>query len=1030
MTYLQSTLNYITNSDTDDRNKLNHSLNTVYNYSQTQWSPELHDVLIYIIKCSIDHQREIYNDILYYNNITLKLNKLDHFKEFITTIMFNLGMLLNNCLITEYTKKAKCISYCRECWDSLLDILDTFQKENLFLYYYSMEEIYEICRVHNFSHLFSEYCKKSDKLIKDVNIIPLINKQLDVATHFRQSFLVNQSTNILESIKAGDGITTVLERGDKIIRDRLLSYISSNPIIPYSNLKNIGITHINHLIDIVECWDYVDILIDPNNKIVTFCVKEIRIKTKNNEVYDRMKSELLHELKSKMENNTIQLHATKRSTDERIENSKHRENMEEKRKEEVVTLIKTDSLRDVLKMKLEHGDELDNQKTEEDIILHAQVMLRRQKTRDKDRHAKEWDKTNWSIKLSYAINLPSIFHRYEEVYKERKDNYSKLQDNFHNEMRDNWSKRKMKQEKLLSFNIPEGKMRTNRDLIIYGLPIIEKLKSDKLIRTIKRRIKETMATDVDAEIEIKLVFNGDKSKEFAFLFHNNALDISNALDDTKLTESSRYVLNTIHGDAIDNVLNLVETYTPPPRIAIDIDENPYNFIDRNACNAFICATDKELTLHTNLYQTIGQKNAVSSDNTLVSDANFTAFDLSGIYMYSIHKNKVTLYSGKLLSPFSYFEIIDVRSVIFSYDSYYIAIYNGYNIYIYDISIHKLIHQLSKCSNSFKFSASGRYFAHYINETLEIVDLHTNKVDILYSIKNWDISPLSDIVVYLKYDDKSKFTSINVSSLNNVKIPTLTKFIVHDTKGTEIILNPNKNEMLIIFNHKNSIFQYYNLDDLSTQVLDIIAKYLQIQWEPMTSRLGLIDAQNRFGILTDSLAEIVYVKTQSVKQMFWSPTGKFVTLSNLLERDNIEIVDTSIMKVISTIQLKHCSRVSWDPTGRFIVLATLRTFSKTQNMCKIYTYQGDLIWERSYITLCHFQWRPTCKKLLEMDKLTDIPEIIGGKKCNSKLGKLLKDIKSQEMELVSASSDTITVEKLRKLREYRSIMNHISITSTI
>ena len=163
-----------------------------------------------------------------------------------------------------------------------------------------------------------------------------------------------------------------------------------------------------------------------------------------------------------------------------------------------------------------------------------------------------------------------------------------------------------------------------------------------------------------------------------------------------------------------------------------------------------------------------------------------------------------------------------------------------------------------------------------------------------------------------------------------------------------------------------------------------------------------------------------------KQLFWSPTGEFLVLANFFESDTVEIIDTNQCKNCNStviILFKYCSHVEWDPTGRFITLASLSTFSKSYNGCKIYTFQGDLVWEQNYQKLNNFRWRPVHEKLVKPNKSTYILEIIKGKKKNSKLNNLLKDIQTKEEKLRVTSQDNCSTDRIAKLLNYRSILSY-------
>ena len=1028
ISYLQESLNYTTKTSIDEKDKLQRLLKDVYGYSYKHWSPELHKIMINIVEYSIVYQRNIYNDIDYYNYITRKTDKQSYFNKVVVLLLERLNQLLNDGFsVGLYTQKAKYILYSCECWGIVLDIMDITKENNELLFCYIIKSIYDTCKLYNLLYIFYEYCNKASRVRKTNNTLSLFYKQLEVATYFRESTIIKRTISDIEYIKNTFNIPHTFNYYNNLEYLKTVNYVSTYPIKHDAiiSFEELGITNSSQLIDFIESNKYnsIDIKINPIKKTLSLC--SLKKCIDNTHIYQQNKYLLIQEVKRRLEENSIQLRYTQQSKQreqERIEaeNLKHQKIIKEKLirdnkiKAELEELKKVESLKEILKKELDDSDELDQHNNEEDVLIKAQLLLKRQKENERVEYLNQWNEKNWSTKLSYINTLPKLY----KVKERHAQDFVKVQQNIQIESQNKWELLNEKKEKLVSFNIPKGRLQTSQDIIVYGLPIIDKSKESKLIGVIKKKIKERIAI---IDIDIKLVFEKEESKEFAFLSHSNALEISKALDN--LMFDRKHVLHTIYGKMIEELLNMTQVHTPKPTIAvINFNIEPYDHITEDACNTFICTTGKELIKYTNMYQTFGQKDAVIEESNTSNESLFTSFDKDGIYMYSIFKDKVVLYTGRDLDVFSYFELTDIKKVIFSSNSNYIAMYDGYRIFIYNISLHELKYKITKCSISFNFSMSEKYFIHYNNEKLDIINLHSSTTLHIDKVKSWNIDYHSDTLVYFIQDEGSRPGFINTIDLDNIKDTLLTKPIYKVT-DVSFVMNPFKNEFISILKRNDSsyMFKCFDLDALSTNELNINVQCIDLQWIPETFDISLITKDFKFATMKQSSDKITYTDIKKpIKQMFWSPDGKFVVLTNLLENEDIILYDITKKSVIKTIQRRYTTNINWDPSGRFFVVNTTDTFSNKGNGYYIYTFQGDLIHEQSFSKLTGFVWRPVPKNLVTHKSF--ILEIVKGNKKNTKLSKLLKNIKSDESKLLLTSNSDVVNKRIERLQAYYSIIN--------
>ena len=1029
------------------KNQLSSILKYTYGYTHKYWSHELHDNIKDIIIMSISQLRYIYNDIEFYKYITTKTDNKVKFEEILMILNIELSKRYKDINPRHFTQLARYQSYIYDCWNTIVQLIDTSKLDERYILYKFTKNVYEMCQTYDLENTFLTYYSviASKQLhLQDINAISLLITQLNVSIFFQNASIATQSALELEKIKNNSDMTLNQDLYDKIDKSIMnlkslkglnsqyyFKDISSNSIYTFKELQQLGFNHINELILFADERKCINLQIDTINQ--TVLISPITTYVKQNE-YNYCKNTLITELKQCIDNKSIYLRTTPKTYEENRlkieeEHKKHAKNLEEKKKRQL--LIETENkrletisnIKDTLKAKLHIDNGLEDVTTEDDIIVKAQLLLKQKKLDEKTKHLDQWNEKNWSTKLSYVSTLPIVKEMEDKLYQTRKNNLIIQQQNVQDEVRNHWQIQNEKKEKLLSFKIPPGKMESSEDIIVYGLPVIGKEKEEKLIGVIKKKIKERVAI---IDVDVRLVFSKGESKEFAFISHNKAYEISKAIDN--LNFDKRHVLRTIYGKMINELLNLTNTFTPPPSlVVVNLITHPYEFINEDACNSFICTTDTHTIGYTNLYQTPEQKDVISLDFKTENGSLFTSFDTAGIYMYSILTDKVVLYTGKNLDPFTYFDIPNVKKVCFSKDSNLIALYDNYYINIYDISLHKLIYRLSNCSHVFTFTPSTKYFIHFNQETLEIINLETILTYHISNIKNWKIDQKMDILMYFKEGDTSRPGLINIVSLDNIKENLISK-PVHSVNSVKFIVNSDQKKIIAVLTRNNQLsclLQQFNLEDLSTKITEISNSYTDIQWEPNGTKLSLINSKGQLEILNNFNQSSEQIQTIKAKQLFWSPTGEFLVLANFFESDTVEIINTNQRKDYNSrviIPFKYCSHVEWDPTGRFVTLASLSTFSKSYNGCKIYTFQGDLVWEQNYQKLNNFRWRPVHEKLVKPNKSTYILEIIKGKKKNSKLNNLLKDIQTKEEKLRVTSQDNCSTDRIAKLLHYRSILS--------
>lgn len=122
-------------------------------------------------------------------------------------------------------------------------------------------------------------------------------------------------------------------------------------------------------------------------------------------------------------------------------------------------------------------------------------------------------------------------------------------------------------------------------------------------------------------------------------------------------------------------------------------------------------------------------------------------------------------------------------------------------------------------------------------------------------------------------------------------------------------------------------------------------------------------------------ETLKVLSQPVNSAIWAPNGNYVVLAAMKMGSNqgglLLFVDTNDCSIMAKQEHVDLSDVEWDPTGRYVTSYVNIHNAKRDHSFKIWTFQGNLVFEKNAERLLTFHWRPRPSSLLTEDMIKEI-----------------------------------------------------------
>lgn len=171
-------------------------------------------------------------------------------------------------------------------------------------------------------------------------------------------------------------------------------------------------------------------------------------------------------------------------------------------------------------------------------------------------------------------------------------------------------------------------------------------------------------------------------------------------------------------------------------------------------------------------------------------------------------------------------------------------------------------------------------------------------------------------------------------------------------------------------------------------------------------------------------ELNLIETLPGKQcncLFWSPAGNTIIMASLGESSSgtLEFYDTD-QKSLVIKEHYRCNEVKWDPSGRTVATLVSQPIGgghfkfAMDNGYILWTFQGKQLYQQSYETFYHLEWRPR-EKILSKTQIN---------KVRKKLKSYEKQFDAQDKERQRALKLEETKGKRAERSKYRDLVSRL------
>jgi len=730
----------------------------------------------------------------------------------------------------------------------------------------------------------------------------------------------------------------------------------------------------------IDCQNVINELVDNliNNKIL---LKHIITEKEKKEEQERLKKAEEDRI------NNLNINEDNRKKAQCMEDN-------EKKNDELKTLITTK-----VRFNTKDKEELKEAETKEDILKYSQKILDRENELKELKKEKEWNTLNLEVKLTRSVEMNNIKEREKIDLNTYKNNFEDCIKNKLNIHKSQWKVNMEKKKRIKEIIGNDDISRYKGVLLVDNIPVTTEDKIEKLKSLINKKIKErTKINDIKILLRV--------SKSYFFIKHEKYEKIASLIN--KMAIDKHHTLDVIIGDNFKDILSISDTYEELKiEDKLNLPDSLYDYMDIYARSQFIVLQNDKLELYVNNYQTIGQNIPVIKDDIFINNINFSDFSKNGIYLYTICDECVNLYIEKL-KFYTSFDVKNVISVIFSNDENLLLIRNNNGLYVYEIMTNKLIRKI-RGEYIGNFSFDSKFIIAKKEDTLTIFCLESSKNLIIKNASNYSVSNSSNKLSYLSG------IIIVIVDFSNDELVELNRKSVHFTEFVSFKWH-STNDYVACYIHrgKNNIFQIINTtigSNIVTDTTNITEKVTCFEW----------NTDNKIAILVNNTLKIfnynreIYSKVgKEYKQIVWN--GKYILLSNLLFDSGIELLNIE-NKISKIIEYKDCTNIIIDPTKRFFVLQSSKYLNNKSNGFKIFTFQGDKIYEDDINNFYNFIWRPNLHSNLSHSETQKIKKSIRNNN-DKQYNDMILEIKKHEFNILDSTSQNLTYTRIKMLMDYR------------
>lgn len=541
-------------------------------------------------------------------------------------------------------------------------------------------------------------------------------------------------------------------------------------------------------------------------------------------------------------------------------------------------------------------------------------------------------------------------------------------------------------------------------IVVDNLPKVDQAKLEKL----KAVVSKVYSKIGIVRKEYYPLDEEGKTKGYGFFEFENEQTAQEAVKQT-----DGYRLDKNHTFSVC-LMSDFDRLTQVPSESIDFDNLHAWLIEADAVDQFAVQSDdpKKTTIYANA---LSQPIVLEDRNKWTE--NIFVWSPKGTYFASFHEQGIALWGGKEFRQIQRFAHRGVNYIDFSPNERYLITLssrpnNSEAFIVWDVITGQkkrsfpFEQQTSPGSAYFKWSFQDQFFAKqgsdgiymYDTETFQLVDKKPFKIP---SLADFQWSPTDNRLAFWTSEDGNVPARLILAELNGVKLDEVrskTLFNVIDCKlcwqkrGDYLVVkvdrytkksgeknNPKYSGLIYNFEIFHMREKNFPLDTL--EVKESIQSFAV---EPNGHKLIVITGDNLRTNVTfyrmgqghkSGKIEPLKVINQPVTSAIWSPNGQYVVLAAMKAGTSsgglVIFFDTNELSMMAKQEHPDLSDIEWDPTGRYVTSYVNLYNAKRDHSFKIWTFQGNLVFEKTVERLVTFHWRPRPSSLLTEEMIKEV-----------------------------------------------------------
>jgi translation initiation factor 3 subunit B len=320
-------------------------------------------------------------------------------------------------------------------------------------------------------------------------------------------------------------------------------------------------------------------------------------------------------------------------------------------------------------------------------------------------------------------------------------------------------------------------------------------------------------------------------------------------------------------------------------------------------------------------------------------------------------------------------------------------------------------------NLFKWSHDGSYVAHMTStsESTSPTDLKKNDLIKIYSLPKLTLldskslrtngvvdfawSPSDNTIAYWAAEEGNTPARVSLISIpSRIELRQKNLFSV---TSCSMVWHPLGDFLSVkVVRHTKSKKTHFNNLELfrireelvPVETMDVKNQITEINWEPNGTRFSMVTSEGNKSSISfydmggkseTGKSEMVLLKTlpsRSVSTVIWSPNGQHCVLAGLPTATvsdfggGFEFYDVDALPERGTeVDHYRANNLKWDPSGRMVCTCVTQPLEgmvykfQMDNGYKLWTFQGDMFYEKQWEKFYSFSWRPRPPGLLSPEQ---------------------------------------------------------------